>query len=275
MGLVNRLLGNRPGAAVIELTVRGPSLRFSCDAHVAVVGAGGGAPELRVEGREVAADAVVPVRTGQQVEVSGVRGTLRAYLGVAGGFDTPVVMGSRSSDLLAGLGPGPLRPGDRLAIGQPGRPRGLLTPPLAPGPAGPATVRVLAGPHPFAPSEIESLVTRTWTVGENSNRVGLRLADGATALLGPGSVASVGMVAGAIQVPPDGRPIVLMPDHATVGGYPVLACVITADLPVLARLRPGDTVRFSTVDRTGAWRALDDAERMAAGRVSGWYPTAS
>ena len=81
------------------------------------------------------------------------------------------------------------------------------------------------------------------------------------------------MVTGAIQVPPDGQPIVLIPDHATVGGYPVIACVIAADRPKLGQLRPGDTVTFATVSVGEARRLYRHQERALATRVSGWYPT--
>ncbi len=200
---------------------------------------------------------------------------LRAYLGIAGGFETPVVVGSRASDLLSGLGPGPLQAGDLLGLGAPVRPRGFLTPDgTTTGPA-PVLVRLLAGPHPFAAGELDRLAAETWTVGADSNRIGLRLDGGVRPLTPPGPVPSLGMLAGAIQVPPDGRPIVLMPDHATVGGYPVAACVIAADLPLLGRLRPGDALRFTWVDPSEARRALRQRDRLAAARVRGWFPSAS
>jgi len=88
------------------------------------------------------------------------------------------------------------------------------------------------------------------------------------------AIPSTGMVTGAVQIPPDGNPIVLLPDHATVGGYPVACCVISADLPLLGQLRPGDIVDFAPVDRREALDALDRWERSMAERVSGWFPTA-
>ena len=276
MGLVNRLLGNPADAPALEITAVGPVLRVSCDTHLAVVASGPGSAEIAVDGFAVAADAVVPVRAGQQVRVGAVHQVLRAYLGVAGGFDTPVVVGSRASDLLSGLGPGPLQVGDRLGLGPPVRPRGFLTPDGGTTePAGPAALRLVPGPHDFAAEELDALVEGAWTVGADSNRVGLRLEGGARRLTPPALPASVGMVDGAIQVPPDGRPIVLMPDHATVGGYPIAACVIAADLPLLGRLRPGDALRFAWVDWPAGRRALRDRDRAAAARVRGWFPTAS
>jgi KipI family sensor histidine kinase inhibitor len=276
MGLVNRLLGNPADAAAIEITAVGPVLRVSSDTHVAVVAPAPGAVRVTVDGFAVATDTVVPVGAGQEVAVGAVHHVLRAYLGVAGGFDTPVVVGSQASDLLSGLGPGSLREGDRLGIGPPVRPRGLLTPHGTPTErGGPVLVRLLAGPHEFASSELDELVAAPYSVAADSNRVGLRLDGGSRRLAPPPTRASAGMVAGAVQVPPDGRPIVLMPDHATVGGYPVAGCVIAADLHVLGRLRPGDAVRFEWVGRPAARRALSERDRAAAARVRGWFPTTS
>jgi KipI family sensor histidine kinase inhibitor len=277
MRLVNRLLGNPDDAAVLELTAVGPVLRFSSDVHLAAVASAPGSLEPSVDGHPVATDSVFPVQAGQRVAIGPVQGILRAYLGVAGGFETPVVVGSRSSDLLSGLGPGPLRTGDRLGLGEPGHPHGFLTPSAGAGErAQPATLRVLPGPHSFPTADLLVLEETTFTVAPDSNRVGLRLSGRSRPFEGgPGRVDSLGMIEGAIQVPPDGDPIVLMPDHATTGGYPVLACVISADLPVLGRLRPGDPVRFAIVDHEHARRERDRAERALDSRVSGWFPTAS
>jgi KipI family sensor histidine kinase inhibitor len=287
MGLANRLVGNPAGAAAIELTASGPTLRLHGDAHVAVVAGAAGGVGVGVEGHPVGAGTVVPVHDGQTVAVGQVRTGLRAYLAVAGAFDTPLVIGSRSSDLLCGLGPGPLQTGDRLGLGQPTRPRGRLEPEVV----GTGTdrahrIRVLPGPHRFPSGQLEILASRAWQVAESSNRIGLRLL--ATGGAEPGDpspppgpalsgrvVPSTGMVTGAIQVPPDGRPIVLMPDHATVGGYPVIACVIAVDLPVLGRLRPGDLVAFSPVDPADAHEARRRRDQVLAAMVSGWFPTAA
>ncbi|HEY5098292.1 MAG TPA: carboxyltransferase domain-containing protein [Acidimicrobiales bacterium] len=284
MGLANRLAGNPDGAAAVEVTAAGPSLRFTGGAHVTVVGVGPEAVEVLVDGRPVGSGAVVPVVDGQVVSVGRVRDGLRAYLAVAGGFDTPLEVGSRASDLLCGLGPGPLRAGDRLGLGPPSRPLGLLSPPRVPFGSGRRPVlRVIPGPHLVPSDRWSRLLSRPWTVGAASNRVGLRLeADGdrSTAARGEpatdrgAAIPSTGMVTGAVQIPPDGNPIVLMPDHATVGGYPVACCVISADLPILGQLRPGDTVDFAPVDRREALDARDRWERSMAERVSGWFPTA-
>jgi allophanate hydrolase subunit 2 len=131
----------------------------------------------------------------------------------------------------------------------------------------------MAGPHPFPPDAIEALVATPWKVSTSSSRIGIRL-ESAGRRLPPGpAIPSTGMVTGAVQVPPDGRPIVLMPDHATVGGYPVVATVIGADLGVLGQLAPGNGLRFLLVDRPAAVTAARRTEEALAARIQGWYPT--
>ena len=275
MRLANRLVGNLDDAGAIECTGVGPTLRFAAHEHLAVVGPAAGAVDLHVDGHPVGTEVVVPIAPGQTVSIGRVHSGLRAYLGISGGVETPLVVGSRSSDQLCGLGPGPLMVGDQLALGVSAPPRGLLTPSAEPpGTAHPVALRVIAGPHHFPPAALGNLVGESWQIGAASNRIGIRLvADGRRLGSGVVDLPSTGMITGAIQVPPDGNPIILMPDHATVGGYPIIACVITADLPVLGQLRPGDTVRFSVVERADALRQLRHHQQALAQRVTGWFPT--
>ena len=131
-------------------------------------------------------------------------------------------------------------------------------------------LRVVPGPH----GDLGGLVNSTWEVGTDVDRIGVRLlpVEGVGVDGGP-SGTSTPMVTGAVQVPPDGRPILLLPDHATVGGYPVVACVASVDLPLLGQLAPGDRVAFTTVDpRTAVALARRDRADTAS-RVSGWFPT--
>jgi KipI family sensor histidine kinase inhibitor len=272
MRLANRLVGNPDDSATIEVTVTGPTLRFIGPAHLAVVGSRTDGVEVHIDGLAAPSDTVLPVRPGQEVAIGRVRGGLRAYVAVAGGLTTPVMVGSRSTDMLCGLGPAPLAAGDQLDLGEPTRPHGQLSPPDET--TSVDRIRIIPGPHPFEPSERERLTTTTWTVGSDSNRIGLRLhaPDGPVPREAAG-IPSTAMITGAIQVPPDGEPIILMPDHATVGGYPVVACVIAADRPKLGQLLPGDTVTFSTVDLDEARRQYRHQERALDARVSGWFPT--
>ncbi len=263
------VVGNPDGAAAFELTARGPTVRFSSDGYFALVGDA----DLKLDDRPVAADTVVPVSVGQVLAIGVMRQALRSYLAVAGGLEGPVVLGSRSSDVLSGLGIGPLRPGDKVDLGAAGHPRGRLSP-LEPS----STVRVVAGPHRASDPEIEKLSHACWKVDDHSNRVGLRLSSpsGQTVIRPPSAgIPSCGMVTGAIQIPPGGQPIVLMPDHATVGGYPVIATVISADWGALGRLRPGDDVRFELVSVDEARALRREHERHLDNSVSGWFPTDS
>jgi KipI family sensor histidine kinase inhibitor len=241
MRLANRLVGNPDNAGAIECTAVGPVLRFTVRGHLAVVGPSAGAIDVHVDGHQVGTEVVVPIAPGQVVSIGRVRSGLRAYAGISGGIETPLAVGSRSSDQLCGLGPGPLIIGDQLTLGAATQPHGMLIPIAEiPGSGHPIALRVIAGPHNFPPAALGNLVGGSWRVGAASNRIGIRLAAGGRRL-GSGTVdlPSTGMITGAIQVPPDGNPIILMPDHATVGGYPIIACVITADQPVLGQLQPG------------------------------------
>ena len=280
LALVNLLLGNERGAAAIECTASGPTLRVIGDGHIAVVGAAQGAVDVRVDGREVADATVVPVADGQVVSIGRIRHGLLSYLGIAGGLLNPEHFGSRSSDVLTGLGSGPLRAGNRLDRGRPGRIRGHLTLPSAPPPGTPVTLRVVPGPRvvPGTGSEaaLEVLASTVWDVAHHVDRIGVRLSaeDGTTISNAPAG-SSTPMITGAVQVPPDGLPIILLPDHATVGGYPVAACVITADIPLLGQLTPGDQVAFVVVDQAEAAHERRRSWGRDRAVVSGWFPTSA
>jgi KipI family sensor histidine kinase inhibitor len=264
--IANRLVGNEADAAAIETTARGPTLRFSAPAHVAVMGTA----ELTLDGRRVPSGSVVPVGAGQTLATGDERHGLRSYIAVSGGIDIPAVLGSRSSDVLCGLGPGALVRGDVLGLGPPGRPAGRLRAAAPPGPA--ETIRVLVGPDPFPAATVDRFLSTTWHTDPSSDRIGVRLSAGAPLdVPGPG-ITSRGMVTGAVQLPPDGRPIVLLCDHATVGGYPVIATVVSADVGAIGQLRPGHPVRFAAVDLPEAARARARREQAVADAVIGWYP---
>lgn len=263
----NRLVGNPESAAALEVTALGPRLAFRSAAHVAVVGGA----EVRVDGRPVPADTVVPVAAGQELSVAKTLDDLRCYIAVGGGLDIPPVLGSRSSDVLTGLGPGALRAGDVLGLGPPTRPRGRLE--RDPATPGPRLVRVVPGPDELGTDAVARLAAGVWEVGPDSDRMGVRLVgEEPLATTTPG-IASRGTVTGAVQVPPDGAPVALLCDHATVGGYPVVATVIGADLGVLGQLAPGDGLGFLVVDRPAAIAAARRTEAALASRVQGWYPT--
>jgi biotin-dependent carboxylase-like uncharacterized protein len=280
--LANELVGNPAGACALEATARGPTLRCLSPTFVAVVG---GTPDLRLDGRPLAAGRVVPVTTGQRLLVGPVRGGFRCYVALAGGFVGPALLGSYSSDELAGLGPGPIVWGAQL-WGAP------MAPPLGDhlrvgalgdvAEDGAVALRVVPGPHPerFAPGTFATLASRRFTVEGASNRVGVRLRrDPRTPALSaapgaPGELDSQGMVTGAVQVPPDGEPVILLPDHATLGGYPVVGVVAAVDHGVLGQCAPGTTVVLVPCDHDVAAEALREHTRALDLAVVGHYPLA-
>lgn len=273
--LANRLVGNAWDAPALEVTARGPVLRCCEPVHVAVVG---GDVAVSVDGREVGAGHVVPVAAGQRLALGTVREGLRCSLAVAGGLAVPAVMGSCSTDVLCWLGPGPLVVGDELGLAGPAGPMGDRLAPGAPGRLGGGVrrLRVLEGPHRrwFPAGTFERLADARWIVDPASDRVGLRLAPAAGRLeRRPGELDSQGMVTGAVQVPPDGRPVVLGPDHATLGGYPVVAVVAACDRWLLGQCRPGDEVELVPVGAPEASSALSVLRRTAAAGVVGRYPS--
>ena len=174
---------------------------------------------------------------------------LRSYLAMRGGIDVPAVLGSRSTDTLSGLGPAPLRAGDRLAVGSLAGEEPFVDIAAVGAPAERPVLRVLPGPRRdwLAPEAWAELGRAEWTVSTDSDRVGVRLAGPRLARARDDELPSEGLVPGAVQVPPDGAPVLFLADHPVTGGYPVLAVVVTADLGAAAQLRPGDVVRFRAV----------------------------
>jgi biotin-dependent carboxylase-like uncharacterized protein len=244
--LANRLVGNPPTAAGLEITMSGCTLRFDHPTVIAVTGAE--VTRLRVGPRPADAGVPVPVRAGAVVEIGPARTGLRTYLAVAGGIAVPPVLGSRSTDTLSGLGPPVLRDGDVLPVGPPnGAPAPVW---FSPGPAvppGPLRLRVRLGPRHdwFTGPAVATFTTATYAVSPLCDRIGARLTGPPLPRTSSDELPSEGVVLGAVQVPPDGQPLVFLANHPTTGGYPVIAVVDEADLPLLAQARPGTTVTFS------------------------------
>jgi biotin-dependent carboxylase-like uncharacterized protein len=238
--LANRLVGNPEGAAAIEVTFGGLAVRV----HDRLIVALAGAPCAGV-----AMQAPIYLAPGAEVRLGAPESGVRTYLAVAGGIDAEPVLGSRATDTLAGLGPERLRAGDRLAVGASrGAAPGVDAVPVPAPPADPV-LRVLPGPRAdwFGDAAHAALVGERWEVTSDTDRVGIRL-DGPPlereeAFAGR-ELPSEGMVEGALQVPPEGRPVLFLADHPVTGGYPVIAIVAHDDIPVAAQLRPGATVRF-------------------------------
>ncbi|MBM9510514.1 biotin-dependent carboxyltransferase family protein [Actinacidiphila acididurans] len=242
--LANRLVGNAADAAGLETTISGCALRPSRPVVVAVTGA---PCPVRVGGRPAAWGAPVLVPAGSVLDVGAPSGGgLRSYVAVAGGVAVPRVLGSRSTDLLSGLGPEPLREGARLPVGPRHGPSRAADAVPYPGPVRELVLPLAPGPRDdwFTPQALRTLVTGRWTVSPDSNRIGLRTLGPALDRARDGELPSEGMVLGAVQVPPDGRPVVFLADHPTTGGYPVIGVVPEGSLPAAAQSPPGTRIRF-------------------------------
>jgi len=262
MRLANLVAGNPELSGALETTLVGPLLRFGCTAHAVVVGA-----EVALDGRSVPTGAAVEVPAGGRLKIGSSSG-LRSYVAVSGGLRGPELFGSVSSDQLSGLGTGPLQAGDELGIGAAGNPRGY-----APDLIRQSAIRILPGPVPVERGALAAWATEPFRVGSDSNRIGARLEGSRPVELDEAPRGSHGMVHGAVQIPPSGEPIILLCDHATMGGYPVVATVISADLGTLAQRRPGDLVQFEIVGLEQALDARSALDRQLARAPTGLYPT--
>lgn len=276
--LANALVGNPPGAAALELTLSGPTLRFQADALAALCGAPFAAS---LDGQPFPLGRAVAVRAGQTLATGATARGARATLALRGGLDGEQAFGSRSTDLWAGFGGHAgraLRAGDHLTWGDasPARPpRAFLAPGLqtATGPV--HVLRVLPTPE-AAPPLLAALTRGFFTVSAQADRMGARLSEGVPAPHDPARV-SLPNVPGAVQLPPGGQPILLLPDAGTHGGYPTPLVVASVDRPRLGQLRPGDRVAFRPVTLAQALAALRAQERAIRGveaALRGWYKEA-
>lgn len=252
--LANRLVGNREGAAALEITLLGPTLQATTDTVIAVTG---GSVAVHVDDEPVATGQTVAVAAGRTISVRAVRRGLRAYLAVAGGVRVTPILGSRSTDTLSGLGPEPLQAGQRLPILPCTESVGRYLRRL-PAPDENEPLRVIPGPHAgwFTPHALELLLEQPYQVDSASDRTGVRLKGPPLERTRQRELDSEGMVTGALQVPVDGQPIALLPNHGPTGGYPAIATVIAADLWRLGQARPAQALRFRAVSLAAAHAAL-------------------
>jgi biotin-dependent carboxylase-like uncharacterized protein len=245
LALANRLVGNPEDAAGLEVLLGPVLLRAERSTRVAVTGA---MFDLLVDGRAAPWGTAVSIPTGAFVALRPATTGLRAWFGVAGGLDVDRVFGSAATDTLTGLGPSPLAAGDLLAAteirGMPSTasavPRALQAP---------VTLRIDLGPRDdwFTDGAVVRLTSTTYRVTPRCDRVGVRLesADGGDLeRRGSAELESEGLVTGAVQVPPNGQPLIFGVDHPVTGGFPVVAVVLSEDLAACAQLKPGDEVRF-------------------------------
>ncbi len=242
--LANRLCGNDESAAAIEVTLGGLAVRARCDLVLAVTGA---PCPVTVNRRGEAPNSVLRVPQGAEVRLGTPDRGLRSYLAVRGGIAVEPVLGSRSTDVLSGLGPEPLRPGAFLPVGTPthGHPPIDVAPVRPPG-KNEITLDIVAGPRDdwFTADALSTLTGRPFDVTADSDRVGMRLDGPELTRRDTAELPSEGMVAGALQVPPTGRPTLFLADHPSTGGYPVIAVVRSAHVDTAAQARPGQRIRF-------------------------------
>ncbi|HEX5339559.1 MAG TPA: biotin-dependent carboxyltransferase family protein [Gammaproteobacteria bacterium] len=256
----NRLAGNaNDRETALEITLTGPILRFDVASVIALTG---GELSARLDDMPVPMYQSVAVNAGQVLSCGAVRTGIRSYLAVNGGIRATRVLGSMAADTLSGLGAPVLRKHDVLVI-EPAHMSGgfyLRTPP---GFADEVCLRVLSGPHQdyFAPETLHDFYAQVFTSSRSSDRTGVRL-DADLYLPKPlTELPTQGMVTGAIQVTGDGHLILLLPNHGTTGGYPVIATVMTADHWQLGQLAPGAHVRFEQVTRAQAVMLLREQEQ--------------
>jgi antagonist of KipI len=282
--LANALAGNPPDACGLEITMLGPTLKFRTDAWIALTGA---PVAVHVDEQPVSMWAPLVVRSGSVLTFGAMGRGCRAYFAVHGGLDLEPVLGSRSLDVNAALGPlgRPLRSGDILKVqmgsasffGQRCGASGLAGK-NEPDPVSKWTIdprawfdadqelplRLLPGTHTHLldAKSRASLYTQTFRIATDSNRVGCRLEGEPLELSEPVEMVSEACVAGTLQLPPSGQPIALGVEHPVSGGYPRIGQIAAADLPRLAQRRPGDALRFAPCSLEEAQRALQDRERQ-------------
>ena len=248
--LANLLVGNPKNGAALECTIIGPTLKFTEPSVVALTGCN---MRPNLNGKAIPMYTAVAVQAGDKLHTGiGVQGC-RCYIAVSGGLDVPMVMGSRATSIqnkIGGLQGRKLVDGDQLTIGKPPQPLKNV--------AGhsikaenfwqvkPIILRVLMGPqeHEFTEAGISTFLNSTYRVGMDSNRMGYRLDGAIIEHKGDGNIISDGIVTGSVQVPTAGLPIVMLAERQTVGGYPKIATVISADLPKIGQCRPGDRIQF-------------------------------
>ncbi|MCX7962834.1 MAG: biotin-dependent carboxyltransferase family protein [Burkholderiales bacterium] len=295
LAIANALVGNRPEAAALEITLIGPELEFGCAALVALCGA---RFEARLDGAPLPLDRPVLVEQGARLAIGAARAGARACLAVAGGIAVPPVLGSRSTFLPAAFGGfegRALRPGDLVPLAADaadiarkrygalpekrrtaggGASVGWSVPALTLPEREPITVHAMEGRHHalFEAASRRAFFEATWKVLPDSNRMGFRLGGPALARAASGEIHSEPTCLGTVQVPANGQPIALMADHQTTGGYPRIAEIASADVARLAQLAPGQTLRFArcTLAEAVALRRAQRERMRRALRALAW-----
>jgi len=245
LDLANRLVGNAADAAGLEILFGGLAVRPTSAVWVATAGAWG---RVAIDGNEIPPHTATLVSAGATLSFDSATHGIRYYLAIRGGVAVPPVLGSRSRDSLAHLGPVALTAGDSVPLGA--EPASVVPPndliPFTPPATSTVTLGVRPGPRRdwFTEGSWEKLFSEEWRVSPRSDRSGVRLEGVALSRVHSRELPSEGMLPGAIQVSPDGAPTILAVDHPVTGGYPVIAVVTDESLDALAQLRPGQPISF-------------------------------
>jgi len=270
--VANLLVGNDEGAAGLEITLGGLQLRFQDERIVAWCG---GEFEVQIGSRALPAGHVAHLQSGDELKFGRAQFGCRCWVAISGGIDVPVVLASRSTDLRANFGGfegRPVRDGDQLSLGESRRPEPEATARISSWTA-PHDWASPASSHPnlrfirgvdwnrFNDVTIQRFTNQQFIVSPDSDRMGVRFDGPELNREDETDLVSEAVAPGTIQVPPSGKPILLLGDCQTIGGYPKIAYVITVDLGVAAQLRAGDHVRFSKVSLQDAHRVLLERER--------------
>jgi antagonist of KipI len=268
--LANRLVGNPDDSAALEITVHGPELRTDADVVCAMTG---GDFDASIANLSIQPNTAFVLPRGQTLQIRGRSRGARGVLGIRGGIDVPRVLGSKATSLISRMGAfggRSLAAGDVLHVGGDDGPAQPAGRPLRV-PDGGARLRVLRGPHEsrFTADAVRDFYATRFRITADSNRMGYRLDGVVLARADSAEMLSDATPIGSVQVPSSGFPILLMADRQTTGGYPKIATVITADLPLAGQLLPGDWIEFVPCTRDAAVDALRRRDAALSGiRVS-------
>ena len=249
--LANILVGNSPSEAALEITLLGPTISFTDKALIALTG---GEFPIKLNGKEVSSYETIYVEAGSELTIGAAIKGCRGYLAVKGGFDVPVIMGSKCTYLRGGFGGfmgRQLKEGDEISF----PPTELqschrrIPAAMIPSYEGNYTARVIMGPEAdrFTESGIYTFLNNEYTLTNQCDRMGYRVKGPIIEHTNGADIISGGVNLGAIQVPGHGNPIIMMADRQTTGGYTKIANVISVDIPRLAQLKPGDKIRFKSI----------------------------
>ncbi|MBT2647571.1 biotin-dependent carboxyltransferase family protein [Bacillus sp. ISL-34] len=274
--IANMLVGNEEGEAALEITLMGPTIKVEKNCLISITG---GNLTPTIDNQVVPMWRPILVKNGSMLRFEGCKSGCRAYLTVAGGFTIPEVMDSKSTYLRAGIGGfmgRALKANDVLEFNEPSKVlgdrafKGSFSFPnwfvnekeFMPG--GKPLIRFIDGSQYgyFTDSSKDSFVAGAFKVSNQSDRMGYRLSGPTLELKNNGELLSEAVTNGSVQVPPDGNPIILLADSQTTGGYPKIAQVITADLPSIAQVKPGESIQFSRVNLKEAEKLLLQKERQ-------------